>query len=181
MEHIIYSCEILRSNCHRTRICDFEFGILESVAAAVGPMRAQAAQVTEPSNDLPPSPAGNRSDRARMPCRSTGQARPGTPESLSSRPGSRARERRSEAWNGEAGRRRLVAANPSSPLDWSGSVANHSRRIGGLPSLVLRCAEPELNICRSDRGVRMLLLSRGSTSVAATTPRLAGIYFFCFP
>ena len=105
MEHIIYSCEILRSNCHRTRICDFEFGILESVAAAVGPMRAQAAQVTEPSNDLPPSPAGNRSDRARMPCRSTGQARPGTPESLSSRPGSRARERRSEAWNGEAGRR----------------------------------------------------------------------------
>jgi len=112
MEHIIYSCEILRSNCHRTRICDFEFGILESVAAAVGAMRAQAAQVTEPSNDQPPSPAGNRSDRARMPCRSTGQARPGTPESLSSRPGSRARERRSEAWNGEGGRRPPALLSP---------------------------------------------------------------------
>ena len=30
MEHIIYRREILRSNCRRTRICDFEFGTLES-------------------------------------------------------------------------------------------------------------------------------------------------------
>jgi hypothetical protein len=204
MEHIICRREILRSNCHKTRIRDFEFGILESVTAAVGPVRAQAAQETEPSNHhrrrgteatgvssyarlatrpdrLPRSPPN-----ARIAVVSSGVASTGTPES--------------EAWNGEAGLRPPAPGCRGSArtrrLRSIGQVPCRTIPAGSLDSLVncdaMRRTRTEHfvgAVCRplrSDRGgaylpyhrgVRMLLLSRGSTSGAVTAPRFFTAFF----
>jgi len=156
MEHIIYRREMLRSNCRRTRICDFEFGTLESrnrsrrskTCAGRARNRTIAGGEQKRATHAMPLDRTGSPRNARIAVVSAGVASTGTPE-------------RGLEWGGRppaAGA--LVAAvrrEPGRRLRPIGLVPWRTIPAGSLASpTLMRCAEPELNICRSDRGVLAL-------------------------
>ena len=157
MEHIIYRREILRSNCRRTRICDFEFGTLESRNRSRR-SKTCAGRARNRTIQRPTTIAGGEQKRAThaMPLDRTGSPRNARIAVVSAGVASTGTPERGLEWGG-----RPPAAGAWSPrtrrLRSIGQVPWRTIPAGSLASpTLMRCAEPELNICRSDRGVLAL-------------------------